>query len=574
MFFRRALVKRYRPVRFALPRLERPPRELGVSRLARRGLRRLRRACIDPVRILFRGAKARKQQTGTETTAETKDAHSGIVTPRYNLTRVFKKILIANRGEIALRVIRTLREMGIVSVAVYSGVDRASLHVRKADEAAPLESYLSIDQILAAARAHNADAIHPGYGFLSENARFARACEDAGIAFIGPSSRSIELMGSKTEARRVAKNGGAPVVPGTEEGLTSPAEASDFATAAGFPVMLKAVAGGGGKGMRRVNRAEDLISSFEAASSEALRAFGDGRIYVEKLIENARHIEVQIFGDRHGNLVHLGERECSVQRRHQKVIEESPSPLTARIPGLRDRMGEAAIRAARAAGYYNAGTVEFLADNSGNFYFLEMNTRLQVEHPVTELVTGLDLVRLQIEISAGVPLPFTQQDVAIRGAAIECRIYAEDPAAGFFPSPGKITQLSEPSGPGVRVDSGIYQGWNVPLEYDPMLSKLIVWAGTRDHAIERMLRALGEYHIGGIRSNISLFRVILNDPAFRAGALHTGYLDQLLKTPLEQNSGDLAHIAALIAARQKTDPPAVVSGRSEWLSAGRAELLR
>ena len=487
---------------------------------------------------------------------------------------MFQKILIANRGEIALRVIRTLREMGIASVAVYSDVDRASLHVRKADEAAHLENYLSIDQILEAARAHHADAIHPGYGFLSENARFARACEDSGLAFIGPSSRSIELMGSKTEARRVARSGGAPVVPGTEEGLTSPAEASAFASAAGFPVMLKAVAGGGGKGMRRVDRPEDLISSFEAASSEALRAFGDGRIYVEKLIENARHIEIQIFGDRYGNLVHLGERECSVQRRHQKVIEESPSPLTARIPGLRDRMGEAAIRAARAAGYYNAGTVEFLADNSGNFYFLEMNTRLQVEHPVTELVTGLDLVRLQIETAAGAPLPLAQRDVAIRGAAIECRIYAEDPAAGFFPSPGKITQLAEPSGPGVRVDSGIYQGWNVPLEYDPMLSKLIVWADTREHAIERMLRALGEYHIGGIRSNISLFRTILNDPAFRAGDLHTGYLDQLLKAPLPQDSGDLADIAALIAARQKPPAPAASSSRSEWLSAGRAELLR
>ena len=499
---------------------------------------------------------------------------TGILSSRYNLTRVFRKILIANRGEIALRIIRTLREMGIASVAVYSDVDRASLHVRKADEAAHLDNYLSIDQILAAARAHHADAVHPGYGFLSENARFARACEDANIAFIGPSSRSIELMGSKTEARRVAKNGGAPVVPGTEEGLTSPAEASAFAITGGFPVMLKAVAGGGGKGMRRVDRPEDIISSFEAASSEALRAFGDGRIYVEKLIENARHIEVQIFGDRHANLVHLGERECSVQRRHQKVIEESPSPLTARIPGLRDRMGEAAIRAARAAGYYNAGTVEFLADNSGNFYFLEMNTRLQVEHPVTELVTGLDLVRLQIEIAAGAPLPFTQQDVAIRGAAIECRIYAEDPAAGFFPSPGKITQLAEPSGPGVRVDSGIYQGWTVPLEYDPMLSKLIVWSDTRDHAIHRMLRALGEYHIGGIRSNISLFRAILNDPAFRAGDLHTGYLDQLLKTPLQPDSGDLAHIAALVAARQKPPAPAATPGRSEWLSAGRAELLR
>ena len=490
---------------------------------------------------------------------------------------MFRKILIANRGEIALRVIRTLREMGIASVAVYSPVDRAALHVRKADEASPIGSYLDIGQLLDAARRHGADAVHPGYGFLSENARFARACEDAGIAFIGPSSRSIELMGSKTEARRVAKTGGAPIVPGTEEGVTSSAEAAAFARAAGFPVMLKAVAGGGGKGMRRVDRAEDLISSFEGASSEALRAFGDGRIYVEKLIENARHIEIQIFGDHHGNLVHLGERECSVQRRHQKVIEESPSPLTARIPGLRERMGEAAVRAARAAGYYNAGTVEFLADNSGAFYFLEMNTRLQVEHPVTELVTGLDLVRLQIDVASGAPLPFGQDDVALRGAAIECRIYAEDTEAGFFPSPGRITQLAEPSGPGVRVDSGIYQGWNVPLDYDPMLSKLIVWADTREHAIERMLRALGEYHIGGIRSNIPLFRAILNDPAFRAGDLHTGYLDQLLKAPLATGSGGLEDIAALVAARLKPAPPApsaAVNGRSEWLAAGRAELMR
>jgi acetyl-CoA carboxylase biotin carboxylase subunit len=336
--------------------------------------------------------------------------------------------------------------------------------------------------------------------------------------------------------------------------------------------------------MRRVDREEDLISSFDGASSEALRAFGDGRIYVEKLIENARHIEIQIFGDRHGNLVYLGERECSVQRRHQKVIEESPSPLSARLPGLRERMGEAAMRAARAAGYFNAGTVEFLADDSGRFYFLEMNTRLQVEHPVTEMVTGLDLVRMQVDVASGAKLPIAQEEVAIRGAAIECRIYAEDPAAGFFPSPGKIAQLAEPSGPGVRVDSGIYQGWTVPLDYDPMLSKLIAWAGNREHAIERMLRALGEYHIGGIRSNIPLFRVILNDPAFRAGDLHTGYLDALLRSPVEFEPGPagfepgkdagLAAIAALVAKHRKPPSPTAAGGRSEWLAAGRAELLR
>ncbi len=499
---------------------------------------------------------------------------------------MFEKVLIANRGEIALRVIRTLREMGIRSVAVYSDADRAALHVRKADEAAHIgpppssESYLNIERILDAARRHGAEAIHPGYGFLSENARFAQACEDAGFVFIGPSAESIALMGSKTEARRVANAGGAPIVPGTESGVTSAGEAIAFASEAGFPVMLKAVAGGGGKGMRRVDRDADLTPAFEAASSEAQRAFGDGRIYVEKLIEHARHIEIQVLGDMHGNLVHLGERECSVQRRHQKVIEESPSALVSRIPGLREKMGEAAIKAARAAGYYNAGTVEFLADNSGAFYFLEMNTRLQVEHPVTELVTGLDLVRLQLEIAAGGHLPFTQDDVTLRGSAIECRIYAEDPSNNFFPSPGKISHLSEPSGPGVRVDSGIYPGWTVPLDYDPMLAKLIVWADSREHAIERMLRALGEYHVNGIRTNIALFRLILTDPAFRSADLHTSYLDELLKIPFDLNpppSSELNAIAAAVVGQRTAsaaDGKTEVQSVSDWLSVGRRELLR
>ncbi len=500
---------------------------------------------------------------------------------------MFSKVLIANRGEIALRIMRTLREMGIGSVAVYSDADRAALHVRKADEAAHIgpapssESYLNIDRILEAARRHKVEAIHPGYGFLSENAGFAKACEDAGFIFIGPSPHSIALMGSKTEARRVAKAGGAPVVPGTESGLASAGEAAAFARDAGFPVMLKAVAGGGGKGMRRVDRAEDLSSAFDAASSEALRAFGDGTVYVEKLIENARHVEIQVLGDRHGHLVHLGERECSVQRRHQKVIEESPSPLVARMPGMRDRMGEAAIRAAGAAGYYNAGTVEFLAENSGAFYFLEMNTRLQVEHPVTELVTGLDLVRLQVEIAAGAALPFTQEQIALRGAALECRIYAEDPANNFFPSPGRISKLSEPAGPGVRLDSGIYPGWTVPLDYDPMLAKLIVWSDNREHAVERMLRALGEYYIGGIRTNIPLFQAILRDPAFRAGELHTGYLDQLLiKGPLNREqplSPELTEIAALVAAKHSrtgAEQPEIARQYSRWAAAGREELRR
>jgi acetyl-CoA carboxylase biotin carboxylase subunit len=483
----------------------------------------------------------------------------------------FPKILIANRGEIALRIIRTLREMNIPSVAVYSEIDRAALHVRKADEAVCIgpapssESYLNIERILDAARRQGATAIHPGYGFLSENHRFAQACADANITFIGPSAESIRKMGSKTGARRVAKAGGAPIVPGTEEPLTSSAEAAKFASEIGFPVMLKAVAGGGGKGMRRVDREPDLIPAFESASSEAQRAFGDGRIYIEKLVENARHIEIQIFGDQHGNMVHLGERECSVQRRHQKVIEESPSPLVATKPEMRQRMGEAAIKAAKAAGYYNAGTVEFLADNNGNFYFLEMNTRLQVEHPVTELVTGLDLVRLQIEVAAGAKLPFTQDQIALRGAAIECRIYAEDPANNFFPSPGKITQLTEPAGPGVRVDSGIYPGWTVPIEYDPMLAKLIVWSDTRDHAIEKMLRALGEYHVGGIKTSIPLFRKILNDPAFRAGDLHTGYLDKLLTTLdwTPKPNPELAAIAAQVAVKPK--PVEIPAGRRRHL---------
>lgn len=488
------------------------------------------------------------------------------------------KVLIANRGEIAVRLIRTLREMGMRSVAVYSDADRAAMHVRRADEAVHIgpapssESYLNIDRILDAARKHHADAIHPGYGFLSENPRFAQACEDAGFTFIGPSARSIALMGSKTEARRVAQSGGAPIVPGSD------ANVIEFARQAGFPVMLKAVAGGGGKGMRRVDRIEEMQSALEAASSEAERAFGDARIYVEKLIEHARHIEIQVLGDRHGNLVHLGERECSVQRRHQKVIEESPSPLVARIPGLRERMGEAALRAARAAGYYNAGTVEFLADNSGNFYFLEMNTRLQVEHAVTELVTGLDLVRLQIEIATGARLPFQQAEIALGGAAIECRIYAEDPANNFFPSPGRIEQLAEPGGPGVRVDSGIYPGWTVPLEYDPMLAKLIAWADTREHAIERMLRALGEYHVGGIKTNIPLFRAILQDPAFRAGDLHTAYLDELLRAGIGGNdrpSEELAPIAALAALKHSgaSGAPAGPAKESGWVRAGREDLL-
>src|ERR1019366_1461385 len=370
---------------------------------------------------------------------------------------MFRKVLIANRGEIAVRVIRTLREMGIASVAVYSDVDRLSRHVRMADEAEHIgpspsaESYLCIEKVLDAARKHGAEAIHPGYGFLSENADFAAACEEAGIVFIGPSAHSIRMMGSKTAARRTAIAAGAPVVPGTDHGVSLD-QAREFAAANGYPILLKAVAGGGGKGMRRVDRDADLESALRNAASKAERSSRNPEVYVEKLIEHPRHIEIQLMGDQHGNMIHLGERECSIQRRHQKVAEECPSPLVEQHLEMRQAMGEAAIRAARAAGYYNAGTVEFLVDQDRRFYFLEMNTRLQVEHPVTELVTGLDLVKLQVEIAAGGHLPFRQEDIAWRGAAIECRIYAEDPYNNFLPFPGKLTRLTRPLGPGIRLD--------------------------------------------------------------------------------------------------------------------------
>ncbi len=468
---------------------------------------------------------------------------------------MFEKILIANRGEIAVRIGRTLREMSIRPVAVYTAAERSALHVRKAAEAALVPSYLDGASLIEAARRHGAAAIHPGYGFLSENAGFAAACEEAGIVFIGPSSEAIRKMGSKTGARKIASEAGAPIVPGTAEGLTDPTEALAFARTAGFPVMLKAVAGGGGKGMRRIDREADFEAGFRDASSEALRAFRDPAIYVEKLIEHPRHIEIQLIGDRHGNMVHLGERECSIQRRHQKVIEECPSPLVALHPEMREQMGAAAIRAARAAGYYNAGTVEFLVDADRKFYFLEMNTRLQVEHPVTELVTGLDLVRLQVEIAAGARLPFTQEEVRWSGAAMECRVYAEDPDNQFFPSPGKITSLSEPSGPGVRLDSGVYPGWTVPIDYDPLLAKLAVWANTREQAIARMRRAIGEYHVGGIATNLKFFARLLDDPEMQAGNLDTHFLDGFFKRvpteipPHEELARMVKHVQAKPAPR-------------------------
>jgi acetyl-CoA carboxylase biotin carboxylase subunit len=464
---------------------------------------------------------------------------------------MFRKILIANRGEIAVRVAGACREMGITSAAVYSDVDRASLHVLRSDEAyhigpaAASESYLNIDRILEVARRCGAEAVHPGYGFLSENPKFARACGASGIKFIGPTPESMEVMGSKTRARQQMEKAGVPFVPGTSRGLESRAQAEEVAAKLGYPVMLKAAAGGGGKGMRLVQSREELASALESAQSEAQRAFGDGEVYLETAIINPRHIEVQVLADEHGNCVYLGERDCSIQRRHQKVLEESPAPGVA--PEIRKRMGEVAVKAAKAAGYTNAGTIEFLADSKGNFYFLEMNTRLQVEHPVTELVTGLDLVHLQIRIAAGEKLPFEQEGIQVRGHAIECRIYAEDPENNYFPSPGEILALNEPSGPGIRVDSGIYAGWTVPMEYDPLLAKLIGYGETRNQAIGRLKRALQEYSIGGVRMNLRLFDQILSDKNFVAARTDTGYLARLAERS-EAPTSDRQEIAAIAAA--------------------------
>jgi acetyl-CoA carboxylase, biotin carboxylase subunit len=473
---------------------------------------------------------------------------------------MFKKILIANRGEIAVRIIRACRELGVGSVAVYSDVDRASLHVRLADEAYPIgeapsrESYLVIEKIMGAARYAGCDAIHPGYGFLAENPTLARACAEANIKFIGPSPQAMERLGSKTQARLLAGEIGVPTVPGTLAPIESNEELVEVARKTGFPVVLKAVAGGGGKGMRVVVQEGDLASAWRDASSEAKNAFGDGRMYLEKYLERPRHIEIQILGDNHGNIVYLGERECSVQRRHQKVIEEAPSLFV--TPELRAAMGEAAVKLARAGKYTNAGTVEFLVDASRSFYFLEMNTRLQVEHPVTEMVTALDIVKLQIRIADGEVLPFTQKDLTLRGHAIECRIYAEDPDNNFFPSPGRITNYAAPSGPGIRLDDGVCEGWTVPNEYDPMLGKLIAWGSDRTEAIARMKRALREYHASGIKTNVRLFERILGSQDFQNGAVYTRWLDDFLAgnevlgkaTPHEEAADSTRDNAAAIAA--------------------------
>lgn len=494
--------------------------------------------------------------------------------------RPIRKVLVANRGEIAVRVIRACREAGIGSVAVYSDPDRDYPHVSLADEAYPLggvsaaETYLNIEKLLAVARASGADAVHPGYGFLAENPRFVEACDAAGLIFIGPPAEAMRRVGSKTAARQTARAVDVPVVPGTTEPLEDASQAARVAAEFGYPVALKAVAGGGGKGMRVVTSAEEMEAAFRLAASEAQAAFGDGSLYIEKLIVRPRHVEIQFLVDQQGNAIHLGERECSVQRRHQKLIEESPSPVV--DAELRSRMGEVAVRLARAVGYVNAGTAEFLVDQDRNFYFLEVNARLQVEHPVTEAVTGLDLVRWQLRIASGEPLTIRQEDVSWRGHAIECRVYAEDPDNQFFPSTGRILGLREPSGPGVRVDSGIRAGLEVSLHYDPMLAKLIVWGEDRAAALDRLRRALDEYLLLGVKTDLPLYRYLLRNQRFVQGQLDTGLLEREWR-PGAWLDEELAQRAAIVAAlavdeaarRPRVEAHQTVDGRSSWRALAR-----
>jgi acetyl-CoA carboxylase biotin carboxylase subunit len=467
-----------------------------------------------------------------------------------------KKILIANRGEIAIRVIRACQDVGITSVAVFSECDRTALHVRLADEAYYVgpspssQSYLVHDNIIKAAKESKADAIHPGYGFLAENAEFAQRCVDEGIIFIGPTPETIRLLGDKLEARAMAVKAGLPVVPGTNIGPNDVSTAQLFGAQAGYPVLVKAAAGGGGKGMRVVETAEAFAESLASASREAQSAFGDSRVFLEKYLPRPRHIEIQILCDQHGNAIHLGERECSVQRRHQKVIEESPSPMM--TEELRKRMGEAAVSIVRASKYVGAGTVEFLVDQDLSFYFLEVNTRLQVEHPVTEMVTGIDLVREQIAVAEGHPLRLRQEEIELRGHAIECRIYAEDPDAGFMPSTGKLYNYRIPAGPGVRVDSGVAVNSEIPIYYDPMVAKLVVWGRDRGEALARTRRALEEYRIAGVKSTIGFHRTVLQNERFIKGELSTKFLQE--EYPDNDYSTDddvLIESAALAAAVEK-----------------------
>lgn len=470
--------------------------------------------------------------------------------------RPIRKVLIANRGEIAVRVIRTCRELGIRSVAVFSEADRTAMHVRMADEAyligpAPSsESYLVAEKILNVAQACGADAVHPGYGFLSENADFATACAEKGIVFIGPPPAAIRAMGDKTAARALMEEAGVPMAPGTIDAIADRDEAARTAADIGFPVLIKAAAGGGGKGMRIVRDQAAFGAALETASSEANSAFGDGRVFIEKYIEEPRHIEFQIMADTHGNVVHLFERECSIQRRHQKVVEEAPSCVL--TPDVRKAMGEAAIRAAQSCGYVGAGTVEFLLDKDMQFYFMEMNTRLQVEHPVTEYITGLDLVEQQIRVAEGHALAYGQDDLSINGHAIECRIYAEDPSSGFMPGPGRLVAHDPPAGLGVRVDSGVEEGSEISLYYDPMISKLSTWGATREQAIARMVRALDEYEVAGVPTTIGFCRFVMMHESFSGGAFSTHFVDdhftpEVLDSADEVLMEDLAIAAALYA---------------------------
>ena len=488
-----------------------------------------------------------------------------------------KKLLIANRGEIALRVMRSAREMGIKTVAVFSEADRNSLHVRFADEAVCIgpppsaQSYLVIEKIIAAAKKTNADAIHPGYGFLSENEDFARETKKAGLIFIGPSAESIELMGSKLAAKTAAAKFNVPLVPGTAEPISDIAQAKKIARKIGYPILIKASAGGGGKGMRIVNSEPEFEEQMERAKSESLSSFGDDSVFIEKYVTQPRHIEFQIFGDQHGNVVHFFERECSIQRRHQKVIEEAPSSIL--TPELREKMGQAAVNVAKAANYYNAGTVEFIVDANKKFYFLEMNTRLQVEHPVTEMITGLDLVKLQIRIAEGEKLPFTQSDLSIRGHAIEVRVYAEDPCNNFLPDIGTLKTYQRPQGHGIRVDDGFEQGMSIPFYYDPMIAKMICHGRTREEAIEKTIRAIDEYEITGLETTLGFCKFVMNHDAFRSGNFDTSFVEKYFKPALleAKPNEDEEVIASVLASQEisklKKTPALTVnenSTSSQW----------
>jgi acetyl-CoA carboxylase, biotin carboxylase subunit len=495
---------------------------------------------------------------------------------------LFKKVLIANRGEIAVRIMRTCRELGIASVAVYSEADLTAMHTRYADQArcigpAPAaESYLNAARIIENARDCGADAIHPGYGFLSEQAEFARACAEAGIVFIGPSPKTLEALGDKVEARRIAERAGVRSIPGTD-GRVTPSEALRLAPGIGYPVLIKAAAGGGGRGIRVVDDESELETALRTAATEAQASFGDDGLYLERYLDPVRHIEVQLLADSHGNVVHLGERECSIQRRSQKLVEESPS--TAVTPELRRRLGDAAVAIARLAGYQNAGTVEFLLDSSGNFYFIEANARLQVEHPVTELVTGLDLVAEQFRIAAGEPLGYQQHEIELRGWALECRVTAEDARAGFLPSLGRLDLVSEPSGPGIRVDSCLYPGYEVGPHYDSLLSKLCAWGVDRDQALARARRALADYQVLGVKTTLPLHREIVENAEFCAGRLETRFLERQLdleSAPGPSDGDNALIVAALLSHHRRRGAGSVStsSNGSNWKDSGRRAAMR